>query len=154
MTNKHDVDVNGAATYGSPASSQSPKHNRRNTHSRWGECRYRLTALLAKHGHLSYDGAKRISFGTARSRAFVLMQGFEYLNQIGMCPQKPENFKPKHMAKLVLKWEKQGLAPATLQLRFSVFSTFCNWIGKHSMLGDVVDSQAGPEKCQGPILGA
>lgn len=145
MTNKHDVDVNGGPTYKSPALSRSPKHNRRHTHSYWGECRYRLTGLLAKHGQLSYDGAKRISFGTTRSRSFVLMQGFAYLNQIDMCPRKPENFKPKHFAKLVQHWEEQGLAPATLQLRFSVFSAFCTWIGKAGMLGDVTRYLKNPD---------
>jgi integrase len=116
---------------------QNPGRSPKNRRSRLSDCRYRLTGLLAEHGHLSYDGVKRISFGTIRSRSFVLLQGFAYLNEVGMCPRNPENFKPKHMARLVGHWEEEGLAASTLQLRFSIFSTFCNWIGKPGMLGDI-----------------
>lgn len=137
MTAKHDVDAHGARGAGDTASSPSLRDGHRNKHSRKGECRFRLTVILAKHGHVSFDGTKQISFGTTRARSFILLQGFEYLDEIGMCPRKPKNFKPKHMAELVRHWEEQGLAASTLQLRFSVFSTFCTWIGKAGMLGDI-----------------
>lgn len=138
MINKDDLE-NDTETAGGehktvPSSQDAPP----NRHSVWGECRYRLVGLLTKHGHMSHDGAKRISYETSRSRSYVLLQGFEYLHSVQMCPRKPENFKPKHMQCLVRHWEEQGLSASTLQLRFSIFSTFCTWIGKTSMLGDIV----------------
>lgn len=117
------------------STSQKPK--RGNNRSVLSDCMYRLDALLETHGKKSYDGAKRISFGTTSSRSAILHQAFEYLAAEHMCPRKPENFKPKHMAKLVQHWEEQGLAASTLQLRYSTFSTFCIWIKKRGMLGDI-----------------
>ncbi len=38
-------------------------------HSRWGECRYLLKGLLARHNHLDAKGVKRISFQTIRERS-------------------------------------------------------------------------------------
>lgn len=125
--------------------STSQKHKRTNNRSVLSDCIYRLDGLLEKHGQMSYDGAKRISFGTTRSRSAILHQGFEYLATVDMCPRKPHNFKPKHMAKLVQHWEEQGLAAATLQLRFSVFSTFCTWIGKAGMLGEITQYLKNPD---------
>lgn len=126
-------------------SSPSRKHGGANTRSRRSDCLFRLHALLKKEGKLSYDGAKRISFGTSRSRSAILRQAFEYLASQGMCPCKPKNFKPKHMAKLVAHWEEQGLAASTLQLRFSIFSTFCFWIGKAGMLGEIAQYLKNPD---------
>lgn len=125
--------------------SPSQKHKHSNTRSVRSDCLYRLDRLLEKHGQMSCDGAKRISFGTTRSRSAILRQGFEYLASVDMCPRKPYNFKPKHMAKLVQHWEEQGLAAATLQLRFSVFSTFCTWIGKAGMLGEITQYLKNPD---------
>lgn len=125
--------------------STSQKHKRANNRSVRSDCIFRLNGLFEKHGHLSYDGTKRISFGTARSRSAILRQGFEYLATVDMCPRKPHNFKPKHMAKLVAHWEEQSLAASTLQLRYSTFSTFCAWINKRGMLGDIARYLKNPD---------
>lgn len=107
-------------------------------HSRWGECRYRLKGLLANHNHLDAKGVKRISFQTIRERSKILLQGFKYLHEEGgMSLRKPENFAVRHARVLIAHWEQQKLSAATLQLRFSVFNTFCSWIGKRGMLGDI-----------------
>lgn len=107
-------------------------------HSRWGECRYLLKGLLANHNHLDAKGVKRISFQTIRERSKILLQGFKYLHtEGGMSLRKPENFAVRHARVLIAHWEQQKLSAATLQLRFSVFNTFCSWIGKRGMLGDI-----------------
>lgn len=111
--------------------------NARNRHSRWGECRYRLKGLLAEHSHFDHNGIKRISYATWRERSKILLQGFRYLHEVGMGLRKPQNFATRHARVLIAHWEEQKLAAATLQLRFSVFKTFCGWIGKKGMLGNI-----------------
>lgn len=116
----------------------------KNRHSRWGECRYRLKGILAQHNHLDSRGVKQLSFATQRERAKILLQGFKYLHLAEMSLRKPENFAIRHARVLIAHWEKQKLAAATLQLRFSVFSTFCIWIGKKGMLGNLGDYLSDP----------
>ena len=121
------------------------KDNQRNRRSARSEYRWRLKGLIAQHGHWGADGTGHVSFATSRARAFILFQGFEYLDVVGMCPRKPQNFKPKHMRKLVLHWEEEGLSASTLQQRFSVFVIFCIWIQKKGMLGKIEQYLSDPE---------
>lgn len=116
--------------------------------SAWGECRYRLKGLLADFGRLDADLTRRISFETKHARSKVLLQGFEYLHSQGIKIRNPANFRPKHMAMLVAHWEEQGLSASTLQQRFSIFATFCVWIGKKGMLGGIERYLKDPARAQ------
>ena len=112
--------------------------NKKWKRSRWSDCSKRLIELLRTYNHLDAEGVKRISFQTMRERKKILRQGFKYLHEEGgMSLRKPENFAVRHARVLIAHWEQQKLSAATLQLRFSVFSTFCSWIGKRGMLGDI-----------------
>jgi integrase len=141
MTTSNEKEVNVVV----PTAVLSHENKRRNRRSARSDCHWRLKGLIAQHGHWGADGTGHVSFATSRARAFILFQGFEHLDSIGMCPRKPQNLKPKHVRKLVRYWEEQGHSPSTLQQRFSVFVIFCVWIGKKGMLGDIEQYLENPD---------
>lgn len=114
----------------------------------WSTCLHALQKILAVFNRVDAKGVKRVSHATARSRTEVLVQGFRDLFNLGFKLRNPSNFSPRHMQALVREWEAKGLATSTLQWRFSVFNTFCRWIGKAGMLGDLVDYLADPTKAK------
>lgn len=102
-------------------------------------CLHALQKILATFNRTNARGAKRVSHATARARTEVLSQGFRDLFRLGFKIRNPKNFSPRHMRALVQDWESKGLVASTLQWRFSVFNTFCRWIGKAGMLGTLAD---------------
>lgn len=102
-------------------------------------CFHALKKILSSFNRTDARGVKRVSHATARARTEVLTQGFRDLFRLGFKIRNPENFSPRHMRALVREWESKGLAASTLQWRFSVFNTFCRWIGKAGMLGDLAN---------------
>lgn len=114
----------------------------------WSTLLHRLQKILAAFNRVDAKGVKRVSHATARSRTEILVQGFRGLFGLGFKIRNPGNFSPRHMQALVREWEAKGLATSTLQWRFSVFNTFCHWIGKAGMLGDLVDYLADPTKAK------
>ena len=82
---------------------------------------------------------KIVSFNTQDIREKTLFLGFTQLKELGYHIKDPYNFKEKHMKALALHWEKNGLTPATIQTRFSVFRVFCKWINKEGLIGSCED---------------
>lgn len=111
-------------------------------------CLHALKKILSSFNRTDARGVKRVSHATARARTEVLTQGFRDLFRLGFKIRNPENFSPRHMRALVREWEAKGLAASTLQWRFSVFSTFCNWIGKSGMIGNLADHLLDPARAR------
>ncbi|MHB8623886.1 MAG: integrase domain-containing protein [Sulfuricaulis sp.] len=110
------------------------------------ECKYHLYEVLKVHNHYDAEGnGGVVSYATSRAREDILLQGFKYLNQAGFKLRNVKNFSPAHMRVLAQHWEAIPLAPSTLQLRFSVFLTFCRWIGKKGMVGEAARYLKNPE---------
>lgn len=109
---------------------------------------HNLQKLFAVFNRADSKGVKRVSHATARSRTEVLTQGFRDLFGLGFKLRNPNNFSPRHMQALVREWEAKGLATSTLQWRFSVFNTFCRWIGKPRMLGELAGYLIDPAKAK------
>lgn len=92
-----------------------------------------LTAILKDHNGRRVDG-DRASDDTRRKRGQVLMQGFAQLRDMKFRLNDVRQFKGRHMQALVDHWIAEGLSPAVVQNRISIFRTFCGWIGKHGMI--------------------
>ena len=114
----------------------------------WSTLLHKLQKILAAFNRVDAKGVKRVSHATARSRTEVLIQGFRDLFGLGFKLRNPNNFSPRHMQALVREWEAKGLATSTLQWRFSVFNTFCRWIGKAGMLGNLTDHLVDPTRAK------
>lgn len=98
-----------------------------------------LQRLIDVHGGIAANKAKEVSHRTKEMRAQVLFLGFRELSDLNCRPDNPANFKQKHMRALMEKWQADGLSASTLQNRFSIFTVFCAWIGKKTMLGPIDD---------------
>lgn len=111
-------------------------------------CLHALKKILSSFNRTDARGVKRVSHATARARTEVLTQGFQDLFRLGFKLRNPNNFSPRHMQALVREWEAKDLATSTLQWRFSVFNTFCRWIGKAGMLGNLASYLVDPAKAK------
>lgn len=109
-------------------------------------CFHALKKILSSFNRTDARGIKRVSHATARARTEVLTQGFRDLFRLGFKLRNPENFRPRHMQALAR--ESKGLAASTIQWRFSVFNTFCRWIGKAGMLGDLASYLENPDRAK------
>ncbi len=98
-----------------------------------------LQKLIDRHGKIAALKPKEVSHGTRAVRAKVLFNAFRLLGDLNARPRKLENFKPRHMQRLVDEWLARGLSASTLQNYFSVFVVFCTWINKAGMLGELKD---------------
>lgn len=104
-----------------------------------------LKAILEMHNKESSDGRKTVSILTRRQREAVLYQGFYDLRGMGHKIENVRNFKLKHFKLLLASWEEQGLSPATIQNRISIFRIYADWIGKGNMIGPSVTHASKPE---------
>jgi integrase len=109
------------------------------------DCIHFLTQVLKKHNHHDAESAGGVSYATSRARQDILNQGFKYLHEHGYKIVNVRNFNTTHMRVLAHHWESQPLSASTLQLRFSVFRTFCTWIGKKGMVGDAAEYLSNPK---------
>lgn len=98
-----------------------------------------LQKLIDSHGKIAALKPKEVSHGTRSVRAKVLFNAFRLLGDLNARPRKLENFKPRHMQRLVDEWLARDLSASTLQNYFSVFVVFCTWINKAGMLGELKD---------------
>ncbi len=97
-----------------------------------------LNQVLKAHNKQAKDGHKTISFSTQDARREILENGFVALRQLGYKLPDVRGFKERHMTALGHAWESQGLSPATLQNRISVFRVFAEWVGKKGMIRDAI----------------
>ncbi len=109
------------------------------------DCIHSLTQVLKQHNHQDAESAGVVSYATSRAREDILNQGFKYLHEHGYKIVNVYNFNTTHMRVLAHHWESKPLAASTLQLRFSVFRTFCTWIGKKGMVRDIAEYLENPE---------
>lgn len=108
-------------------------------------CNHSLHQVLSQYNHLNAGGVGGVSYATSRAREDILTQGFRILNESGYKIRNVRNFNTTHMRVLAKHWESKPLSASTLQLRFSVFRTFCEWIGKKGMVGDSANFLENPE---------
>lgn len=80
---------------------------------------------------------KMVSTATKQARHEILYQFFTQLREIGYKLDDPRNLKEKHFKAILQKWLDEGLAAATIQKRTSIVRTFCTWIGKPNMIGNL-----------------
>lgn len=92
-----------------------------------------LAEIIAKNCRAKQIGTKA-SLATQRKRQAVLYLGFAELRQLGYRLDSVRSFRSTHMSVLAQHWEEQGIAPATLQNRISIFRIFCGWIAKPGMI--------------------
>lgn len=92
-----------------------------------------LAHVLEQNCRAKQIGTKA-SHATQRKRCEVLFRGFAELRELGYRLDDVRSFRSTHMRVLAEHWEKQGIAPATLQNRISIFRVFCRWIGKPGMI--------------------
>jgi len=92
-----------------------------------------LSEVLRAHNGTRKSGAVA-SAGTKDKRHDDLFKGFTDLRRLGYKLEDVRQFKGKHMHALVQFWEREGLAPATIQNKISVFRSFAGWIGKSGMI--------------------
>lgn len=118
---------------------------KKNKHSAGGECTWSLYEVLKAHNHYDANGGGIASYATSRAREDILKQGFKILHECGFKIRNVRNFSNTHMHAIAAHWENKKLAASTLQLRFSVFRTFCSWIGKKGMVGDATQYLKNPE---------
>lgn len=100
--------------------------------------RGRLRQILDEHKGQAARMNKVVGYETQQKREEVIFNGFDTLKILGYHLHEPGNFKPKHMEALAKYWEAKGLAPATIQVRISIFRVFSEWIGKKGMLGESI----------------
>lgn len=127
------------------ANGAKPKKGRKHKHSALSECRYRLYQILKEKNHYDAEGGGVVSYATSRAREDILKQGFKALNGLGYKIRNVRNFNNTHMRALARHWESQPLAASTIQLRFSVFRTFCVWIGKNGMVREAAEYLENPD---------
>ena len=121
-------------------------NSKKNKVGAMSECKYHLYEVLKVHNHYDADGnGGVVSYATSRAREDILLQGFKTLHDCGLKIRNVRNFNNSHMQSLAHHWESQPLSPSTLQLRFSVFRTFCTWIGKKGMVGDAAGYLKNPK---------
>lgn len=92
-----------------------------------------LAKVLERNCRAKQIGTKA-SNATRRKRCEVLFLGFTELRALGYRLDDVRSFRSTHMRVLGEHWEKQGIAPATLQNRISIFRVFCKWINKAGMI--------------------
>lgn len=95
----------------------------------------KLQALINQYNHLRYDG-KKASGKTRYERATYLFQFMKELRELGYRVD-PEGVGLRHIKAICQKYERDGIAAATIQTRISILRVFCTWIGKPGMIGDV-----------------
>lgn len=92
-----------------------------------------LAQVLDQNCRVKQVGTKA-GKATQKKRRTVLFQGFTELRELGFRLDTVRSFRSTHMLALAEHWEKNGIAPATLQNRISIFRIFCGWIGKAGMI--------------------
>ena len=93
-----------------------------------------LHVVLKEHNGSVSNKTKRASDSTIRKREIYLSKMFTVLGTEGFELEDVKNLKRKHVDVLCSKWERDGLAPATIQLYLSILRVFCGWIGKGGMV--------------------
>lgn len=83
------------------------------------------------------------SFATKSDRANFLFGFFKKLRGLGM-KVEPRNLKERHVHRVVLEWEKEGIQPATLQKYLSHLRQYCDWIGKRGMIREAENYVVNP----------
>lgn len=135
----------GSPHHAGPPSAAPLKKKSDPKHSALSDCFHSLLEVMKANNHLNAGGAGAVSYATSRAREDILKQGFRFLNESGYKIRNVRNFNPTHMKVLARQWESKPLKPSTIQLRFSVFRTFCQWIGKKGMVGDSAQFLTNPE---------
>lgn len=132
---------------GGPSDKNDASGHRKLTseHSTLSDCFHSLLEVMKTNNHLNAGGAGAVSYATSRAREDILKQGFRFLNESGYKIRNVHNFKPTHMRVLAKHWESKPLSASTIQLRFSVFRIFCEWIGKKGMVRDSDEYLTNPE---------
>lgn len=93
-----------------------------------------LKAIIRANNHRNRRGAIA-SFAWQAKRAEILHAAFRTLWKLGSRPVSPSHLRERHVHKLALHWEEQGILD--IQTRMSVMRTFANeWIGKSGMVKD------------------
>lgn len=116
-------------------------------HRSWKE---ELAQILKDHNPFGTPHKKgireRVGSRTEDKRHQVLYMGFTQLRALGYRLSSVRSFREKHMKALVTVWDKEGLAPATIQNRISIFRTFSGWIGKAGMITEATHYVEDPNR--------
>lgn len=93
-----------------------------------------LKSIIRANNHRNRRGPIA-SFEWQAKRAEILHAAFRTLWKLGSRPESPSHLRERHVHKLALHWEEQGIRD--IQTRMSVMRTFANeWIGKPGMVKD------------------
>ena len=98
-----------------------------------------IEIVLQQHKDKAAHQDKKVGQGTQDKRRTVIKGFIADLLKLRN-PRYPihsiYNLKQKHLKAVFTHLEKQGQAPSTIQNKISIMRTFCEWLGKHGMVGD------------------
>lgn len=79
---------------------------------------------------------KEVSFKTRQERANFLRRFFRDLkHKAGFATlPDPRNLGQRHIQAMVALWQREGLAPATIQTYLSFLRALAQWLGKHGLV--------------------
>lgn len=103
------------------------------------EFRNKLDRDVAPHIFLRADGRGNCGLHTARVRKAALLLCFAQLKVLGYRLQEAKNMRTKHVRALVSFWDSTGLSASEIQNRFSFLTTYCEWMGKRDVMGELSD---------------
>ncbi len=93
-----------------------------------------LKTIIRANNHRNRRGSTA-SYEWQAKRAEILHAAFRTLWKLGARPESPSRLRERHVHRLALHWEEQGIRD--IQTRMSVMRTYANdWIGKPGMVKD------------------
>lgn len=109
-----------------------------------------LEVLLRLYNNRHTTSEKTVSHKTRHDRAQFLRRCFRDLHEKAGFKTLPDprNFGQKHIQAMVLVWQAEGLAPATVQTYFSFLRGLASWIGKPGLVRDPTHYGMGLEQYQ------
>lgn len=90
--------------------------------------------VLNLHNGRSSNNRGDASHATQSRRATVVFASFRLLRKLGYKLQSARSLKLRHVQALVDEWQRDGLAPGTIQTNLSVLRVYCEWINKPGMI--------------------
>lgn len=110
--------------------------NRYELHFQKLPLRRQLQVLIDVTGTQNLHRSKVNASTTKRDRAYVCFQLLDQLDQAGFALKNILNIDTRHIGAVLQHWKSEGLAPASLTKRISIFRWLLASIGKAGLLRD------------------
>lgn len=99
-------------------------------------CNNEIEMVLQENRDKAALKKKKVGAGTQEKRETIVKGFFSDLFYLKYKIESIHSLKQKHLVAVFNFLEEQGQSPSTIQNKISVMRVFCEWIGKHGMVGD------------------